>query len=168
MLLPRSKQARNKICAPHRAQNAAASTATAADTRTLRQRYLCYNPQDGRWTRREPIDIEGGINLYNCSKSNPIAYYDDKGLSIEELFCKMNAMDPEREYEACKIRCSEEFTRNLEAVEDFTASAAQANNSIGVPRGKTPQEIIAAFVLYPLVLGIYRSCLSKCTYTYQH
>ena len=40
MLLPRSKQARNKICAPHRAQNAAAST-TAADTRTLRQRYLC-------------------------------------------------------------------------------------------------------------------------------
>ena len=59
MLLPRSKQARNMICAPHRAQNAAAST-TAADTRTLRQRYLCYNPQDGRWT----MDMGYSLNFY--------------------------------------------------------------------------------------------------------
>ena len=47
MLLPRPKQARNMICAPHHAQKAAASTTTAADTRTLRQRYIYYKTPDG-------------------------------------------------------------------------------------------------------------------------
>ena len=46
MLLPRSKQARNMICAPHRARKAADSTA-AADARTLRRRYLYYITSDG-------------------------------------------------------------------------------------------------------------------------
>ena len=129
MLLPRSKQARNKICAPHRAQNAAASTITAADTRTLRRRYYktpdgckggpssrlatltCYavtgwtcaqhapqrgeaamgcrrinyryyNPTDGRWTRRDPISIEGGIHLYGYIRNRSPYLSDYRGLYV--------------------------------------------------------------------------------------
>ena len=94
MLLLRSKQARNRICAPRRVWNAAASATYG--TRTLRQRYTSagnltqpiqwssegydpetalvyynyryYNPQDGRWTRRDPIGIDGGINVYSFVK----------------------------------------------------------------------------------------------------
>ena len=95
MLLLRSKQARNRICAPRRVWNAAASATYG--TCTLRQRYTSagnltqpiqwssecfdpetalvyynyryYNPQDGRWTRRDPIGIDGGINVYSFVKN---------------------------------------------------------------------------------------------------
>ena len=61
-MLPRYGQVRNEICAPRRAQSAAASTTAV----TLRRRYLYrnYTPTDGRWTRRDPIGIEGGWSMY--------------------------------------------------------------------------------------------------------
>ena len=78
-MLLRPKRARNRICAPRHAQKAAAAT-TAADTRTLEGRgaerrlrvnYRYYNPADGRWTRRDPIGIEGGVNLYVFVNNRP-------------------------------------------------------------------------------------------------
>ena len=40
-----------------------------------------YNPTDGRWTRRDPIGIEGGINCYRYLDSKPALQYDILGLS---------------------------------------------------------------------------------------
>ena len=105
MLLLRSKQARNRICAPRRVWNAAASATHG--TRTLRQRYTSagnltqpiqwssecydtetalvyynyryYNPQDGRWTRRDPIGIESGMNLYGYVRNNSFLLFDYLG-----------------------------------------------------------------------------------------
>ena len=38
-----------------------------------------YNPRDGRWTRRDPEDIEGGNNLYNYAKNKIVQYTDKLG-----------------------------------------------------------------------------------------
>ena len=37
----------------------------------LRVNYRYYNPRDGRWTRRDPIGIEGRINVYNYTNNQP-------------------------------------------------------------------------------------------------
>ena len=73
-MLPHSGQVRNEICAPCRAQSAAASTTAV----TLRRRYLYryYNPTDGRWTRRDPIGIAGETNLHDYLFNNAINYTD--------------------------------------------------------------------------------------------
>ena len=42
--------------------------------------YRYYNPLDGRWTRRDPIGIEGGVNLYGYVK-NKCYICDLTGLS---------------------------------------------------------------------------------------
>ena len=40
-----------------------------------------YNPQDGRWLNRDPLGIEGGINLYNSVSNNMVNGYTG-GLSL--------------------------------------------------------------------------------------
>lgn len=39
-----------------------------------------YNPEQGRWINRDPIQEEGGVNLYNFVKNNPITAWDSLGL----------------------------------------------------------------------------------------
>ena len=40
-----------------------------------------YNPKMGRWTTRDPIEEEGGKNLYAFCANNPISLYDMLGLA---------------------------------------------------------------------------------------
>ena len=40
-----------------------------------------YNPKIGRWTTRDPIEEEGGKNLYAFCANNPISLYDMLGLA---------------------------------------------------------------------------------------
>jgi RHS repeat-associated protein len=42
------------------------------------QRY--YSPQFGRWTKRDPIEEQGGFNLYGMVNNNPIDRWDYVGL----------------------------------------------------------------------------------------
>jgi RHS repeat-associated protein len=52
--------------------------------------YRYYKPSAGRWISRDPIQEDGGINMYEFSKNNPINYFDKFGLeSMNETYLKM-------------------------------------------------------------------------------
>ena len=55
--------------------------------------YRYYNPELGRWISRDPIEEQGGENLYINSRNNLIINYDKLGLKScwqepEEIICK--------------------------------------------------------------------------------
>lgn len=52
--------------------------------------YRYYNPQDGRWISRDPVDEQSGWNLYIFVKNNTCLYFDTLGLSedAETECCK--------------------------------------------------------------------------------
>jgi hypothetical protein len=39
-----------------------------------------YNPETGRWPNRDPIEEQGGENLYHFTFNNPVNWIDDTGL----------------------------------------------------------------------------------------
>ncbi|MBN2163306.1 MAG: RHS repeat-associated core domain-containing protein [Pontiellaceae bacterium] len=39
-----------------------------------------YDPETGRWLSKDPLDIEGGLNLYVFCDNNPVIYCDPAGL----------------------------------------------------------------------------------------
>jgi RHS repeat-associated protein len=41
--------------------------------------YRIYDPRTGRWLSRDPIEEEGGINLYGYVGGNPVSYIDPNG-----------------------------------------------------------------------------------------
>ncbi|WP_198159255.1 RHS repeat-associated core domain-containing protein, partial [Methylomonas lenta] len=42
--------------------------------------YRAYDPDTGRWVSRDPIEENGGINLYTYVLNNPLRYIDPLGL----------------------------------------------------------------------------------------
>jgi RHS repeat-associated protein len=44
--------------------------------------YRFYDPVGGRWVSRDPIEEEGGVNLYGFVLNNAIGWVDDSGLRV--------------------------------------------------------------------------------------
>jgi uncharacterized protein RhaS with RHS repeats len=44
--------------------------------------HAAYDPTEGRWLSRDPIGINGGINLYRYAANNPVYWIDPLGLTI--------------------------------------------------------------------------------------
>ncbi len=44
-----------------------------------------YKPKSGRYSKSDPIGIQGGVNLYSYAKNNPIGLMDILGLSASRL-----------------------------------------------------------------------------------
>ena len=41
-----------------------------------------YDPASGRWLSKDPIGLEGGLNLYEAFGNNPVCFRDPTGLDI--------------------------------------------------------------------------------------
>jgi RHS repeat-associated protein len=46
-------------------------------------RYRAYDPSTGRWLSRDPIEEDGGINLYGYVGGNPVNLIDPLGLVLQ-------------------------------------------------------------------------------------
>jgi RHS repeat-associated protein len=51
--------------------------------------YRYYNPQLGRWPSRDPIEEEGGINLYEHVNNRAINSWDGLGLNAVKAKCEV-------------------------------------------------------------------------------
>jgi RHS repeat-associated protein len=49
--------------------------------------YRAYDPELGKWISRDPIEEDGGINLYSYVKNSPIKFYDPAGLKDYDMGC---------------------------------------------------------------------------------
>lgn len=56
---------------------------TDGETGLLYCTFRYYDPSTGRWLTRDPIGMEGGINLYGYVGNNPVMGVDPLGLSDE-------------------------------------------------------------------------------------
>jgi RHS repeat-associated protein len=54
------------------------------ETNLYQNYYRDYNPTTGRYIERDPIGLDGGINVYVYTQSRPIVFSDFLGLSTEE------------------------------------------------------------------------------------
>ena len=79
--------------------------------------YRYYNPLDGRWTRRDPIGIEGGVNLYGYVGNTPIETNDQLG----DIFSQNQ--------DTCCLKCEEyirlkkeAYARKIQEIEDMGCS----------------------------------------------
>ena len=52
--------------------------------------YRYYNPELGRWISRDPIEEQGGYNLYSFINNNGIVFYDIHGLDTFSLDRELN------------------------------------------------------------------------------
>jgi len=65
--------------------------------------YRQYDPNLGRWLSRDPIEENGGVNLYGYCENNPVNYVDPKGLEkkVYEIWCKCCG---DKEWRKVKVR----------------------------------------------------------------
>jgi RHS repeat-associated protein len=54
------------------------------DTGLVRFGARDYDPAVGRWTNKDPVRFEGGLNFYEYCGGDPINYFDPDGLSKTE------------------------------------------------------------------------------------
>src|SRR5690606_13726660 len=45
-----------------------------------------YEPKNGRFINRDPIEEDGGVNLYGFVANNPLRYLDYLGMGIVDMF----------------------------------------------------------------------------------
>ena len=80
--------------------------------------YRYYNPQLGRWTKRDPIGEDGGINLYSSLSNNTIYTWDNLGnidpsqITFRELTRKL-AYAKLKKWEQKHLKELEERFKNL-------------------------------------------------------
>jgi RHS repeat-associated protein len=51
------------------------------DTGLVRFAARDYDPSVGRWTAKDPIGFEGGLNFYECAGNDSVNFIDPSGLS---------------------------------------------------------------------------------------
>lgn len=85
-----------------------------ADTKLYMYLYRDYDALLGRWPSRDPIEEDGGINLYGFIDNNPIGSFDYLGLHSESR---------------CRTKCRAELPKGMSREECFQKCKADPDHN---------------------------------------
>ena len=74
--------------------------------------YRYYSPELGRWISRDPIEEEGGVNLYAMVGNEPINYWDYLGLRILTVIMNYNYSNNINSFNFSAVKAEVERTLN--------------------------------------------------------
>ena len=80
--------------------------------------YRHYDPATGRWPNRDPIEEQGGLNLYGFVGNDPISYSDYLGQNPVKFHCTLCAeADPTSDSKICEVHEGVILRRGILSVE---------------------------------------------------
>ncbi|MGI6346001.1 MAG: RHS repeat domain-containing protein [Limisphaerales bacterium] len=86
---------------------------TDSETDLVYYGYRYYSPALGRWLSRDPIEEQGGLNLYGFVNNDPVNKWDKLGLSF-----------------FCKDKCKKGYIRNITVLGYELSSVIHGNRNI--------------------------------------
>jgi RHS repeat-associated protein len=94
--------------------------------------YRYYHPQTGRWINRDPIEEEGGLNLYGFVNNNGVNKWDFLGLEALDIKAVLDKLDSlARNYEQSSDEKKQALGKAINAVAYDIRVYARAN--VGKP-----------------------------------
>jgi len=77
-----------------------------------------YNPSEGKWLNRDPIEEHGGVNLYAFVNNGPISNLDPLGLAQYDFIRNCNPT----ERNDCAIKCRPNGIKSCTVKETYESS----------------------------------------------
>jgi RHS repeat-associated protein len=110
--------------------------------------YRYYDPMTGRWPSRDPIEENGGINLYGFSRNNPLSWYDYIGLKVKgnlvdndpdvnSVICYKGKLDIQNKNSGPDRKCTgvHEYIHLLDWIERYGHEACKCAKDGQIPVG---------------------------------
>ena len=81
--------------------------------------YRYYSPALGRWLSRDPIEEQGGLNLYGFVNNDPVNKWDRLGLWSHFHDCNEDQLDLLSDTEEKAKKCLAEWSKFFESLNNF-------------------------------------------------
>lgn len=91
--------------------------------------YRAYDTETGRWLSRDPIEENGGLNLYGYTGSDPINAIDPLGLSFGSWVLRKFGFDPDARYAFNSLGALDDADTNALLEDSGTSVACVGSNA---------------------------------------
>jgi len=92
---------------------------TDTETDLLYYGYRYYSPSLGRWLSRDPIEEQGGLNLYGFVNNDPVNRWDRLGMWSHSHDCAEDQLELLRNTEEGAKKCLAEWSKFFKSLDNF-------------------------------------------------
>ncbi|MCK9316431.1 MAG: hypothetical protein M0Q48_09865 [Verrucomicrobia bacterium] len=92
---------------------------TDSETDLVYYGYRYYSPALGRWLSRDPIEEQGGLNLYGFVNNDPVNRWDRLGMWSHSHDCAEDQLELLRNTEEGAKKCLAEWSKFFKSLDNF-------------------------------------------------